>query len=798
MSSTYTPNLNLAKQATGDQNWGVVLNENFDKIDAGVAEKADDFLAGTALEFVGGVPQSVIDSEVEITSAVNYLKALGKCEQNGTPSSASPVDIVCNNGTLKVRHQSGLPMDYQPYEYITASSTQWLDTGIKLASTDIVEAEFQNSARTGYGALYGVFAQGDSSAFYANGTYYGYDVSNGKVDTGISVDTAWHTLRFDYANGVITLDGNDTTYTAFVFENTKNNYLFSRYYGGSYGYGFKGSCKRFKVFRNGVLICDLIPVMRLSDNAVGMYDLVQDEFRENIGSGVFTVSNPIDDLEVYIDGTDESILVNSVSSALTIENLLSVGSVKDEQDIFTGEITRRCAVVVYDGTQTIGQDYISSTGGLDVGAVVVYPLATPVTESVLAQSLSLEVGDVLTTSGSASDLELEVNMDAGKALNFVNPGYQTAEDVASAISGKQDTLVSGTNIKTINSNSILGSGDLLIDALPLQTGNSGKFLTTDGTDASWADVPSRNIGEVVVSTIPLTDAGLHLLDGSLLQGSGVYGDFVTYISGLVSDYPDLFDTEANWQTAVTTYGVCGKFVYDDVNGTVRLPKISGFIEGTLDATKLGDLVEAGLPQHVHTFAGSEVPLYASGSGRKADISGADGSKRIWITQTDNASNAIYGNSSTVQPQAIKVFYYIIIATSVKTDIQVNLDEVATDLNGKADTSLSNVNFTGTATGSSWAMPSSSYDDLTLGASGTTYIAPASGWFFVEKVAGASAKYLKMENTTAGVFANEGLSSSSDHWVKTIIPVKKNDIVTVTYNVTGNTKHFQFYYAQGEV
>lgn len=29
-----------------------------------------------------------------------------------------------------------------------------------------------------------------------------------------------------------------------------------------------------------------------------------------------------------------------------------------------------------------------------------------------------------------------------------------------------------------------------VDALPSQTGNSGKYLTTDGTDASWASVPS--------------------------------------------------------------------------------------------------------------------------------------------------------------------------------------------------------------------------------------------------------------------------------------------------------------------
>lgn len=54
--------------------------------------------------------------------------------------------------------------------------------------------------------------------------------------------------------------------------------------------------------------------------------------------------------------------------------------------------------------------------------------------------------------------------------------------------GLQDTLVSGTNIKTINNQSILGSGNINIQGgtdLPDQTGQSGKFLTTDGTNLLW-------------------------------------------------------------------------------------------------------------------------------------------------------------------------------------------------------------------------------------------------------------------------------------------------------------------------
>lgn len=465
---------------------GAAKPEDYGKA-AGVVELLPfDYYLGAAVPSSGVPTFDVLLSGVSpltILNAVklNYIKAFGKCEQASTPTPESPVDITANNGAIKVRHQSGLPTGYQLYEYITSNGSKWLNTGVKLASTDVVEAEFKNNSATGYGALYGVFALGDSSAFYANGTYYGYDVANGKVDTGVSVDTAWHTLRQDFANGVITLDGNDTTYTPFEFENTRDNYLFARFYNNGYGYGFKGSCKRFKVFRNGVLICDLIPVVQLSDNAVGMYDLVQNEFRGNLGSGDFTISNLINDpIEVYYDGTVETVSVNNTSA--TCQPLLSVGTYKDWQNITNGAITRNVGIKVLDGTEdwrlysstrdvclydtvdaykpaspmailsthfagssqstsqqsvnTIRLTYGNSDFGLfsirlegtsadnavdelkqflasqyaaGTPVIVVYPLATPTTETVAGQTLTLEKGtNTITAEGSVDDLELEV------------------------------------------------------------------------------------------------------------------------------------------------------------------------------------------------------------------------------------------------------------------------------------------------------------------------------------------------------------------------------------------------------
>jgi hypothetical protein len=56
--------------------------------------------------------------------------------------------------------------------------------------------------------------------------------------------------------------------------------------------------------------------------------------------------------------------------------------------------------------------------------------------------------------------------------------------------GKQDELESWVNIRTINWTSILWSWNIdTPTGIPSQTWEAGKFLTTDGTTASWANVP---------------------------------------------------------------------------------------------------------------------------------------------------------------------------------------------------------------------------------------------------------------------------------------------------------------------
>jgi hypothetical protein len=108
----------------------------------------------------------------------------------------------------------------------------------------------------------------------------------------------------------------------------------------------------------------------------------------------------------------------------------------------------------------------STGGGGGSGTVTSVSIATGTTGT------NVNATGTVTSSGT-----LTVNVPVASATNT---GKLTNTDW-STFNGKQAALVSGTNIKTINSNSILGSGDLVVSGVPagstgyIQYNNAGAF-----------------------------------------------------------------------------------------------------------------------------------------------------------------------------------------------------------------------------------------------------------------------------------------------------------------------------------
>ena len=320
---------------------------------------------------------------------------------------------------------------------------------------------------------------------------------------------------------------------------------------------------------------------------------------------------------------------------------------------------------------------------------------------------------------------------------------------------------------------------------------------------------TRNIGEIIFAPIPITDVGVHLLDGTKISEEGIYKDFVKYIKKLYNEAPtaNYFTDEASWQQSVTTYGSCGKFVYDSTNNTVRLPKVSDILQGTTDVTALGDLIEAGLPNitgsvgRTYEYANDSYPsgaFYETGTTIKNWASGG-GTDLCDTYFNASRSSSIYGKSSTVQPQTIKVLYYIVIANSTKTEIQVDIDEIATDLSGKADTDLSNISASQSAKNEivTWGMPDyNGQIQLSTGATEQTYTAPSKGFIgYNFLMDGNNTGYVKVNDIT--VITNRPAGSSHYDFVSGIIPVDKNDVIKYWSNSSGNNfNNFQFYPMKG--
>ena len=147
------------------------------------------------------------------------------------------------------------------------------------------------------------------------------------------------------------------------------------------------------------------------------------------------------------------------------------------------------------------------------------------TQTAVATGLATKADkDSLTSlEGSVSTLETTVrNQDKSIIAN------------AQAIQNKQDKLVSGTNIKTINNQSILGSGNISIEG-------GGSAVVVDNALSDTSENPVQN--KVITARVTSIETSL----GSKANAS----DIPTKVSQLEND--SQYQTKANLDTALANY-----------------------------------------------------------------------------------------------------------------------------------------------------------------------------------------------------------------------------------------------------
>ena len=391
-------------------------------------------LTGDSAAVVVGPAVSPLVLQGAIANSLQYVKAFGGTEQNGTPTPDALVDIVSNNGVLKV-------------------SPNLFDKNASYALFD----GYINNVSVGENTTLMAYSGGDKTIIIKVVPNTTYTVTRA-TDLGSLYErircTAFTTLPSNGSTGVVLYNLSSNTQQA--------NATFTTLSDTQY-----------------------VAINVRNSGAVGD-DWTQfvDAFQLEQGSTA-TQYRPYG--QIYTDGTVETIK-DSLNNTATAEMLLKVGDYQDEQEILSGTVTRKIGVKVLDGTEDWTQGAASPTfkaslpvmdseykdaqdilcshfkpvkthvtsavndnqcamftpgsaatydklviGKYDMPnltawkqwladqyaagtpVIVIYPLATPTTESVAGQTLQVKTGDNVLeiTQASLTGLELEAEYQKG-------------------------------------------------------------------------------------------------------------------------------------------------------------------------------------------------------------------------------------------------------------------------------------------------------------------------------------------------------------------------------------------------
>ena len=184
---------------------------------------------------------------------------------------------------------SQLPTEYQEVEYIQSSGTQYIDTGYIVNASDTISWEFT------------AMIPSQSEAFMGANGYLQFHVTS----SGVGVSTlnasglgAKKTFRIDFSNSVTKLYIDNTLVET---KNWSGSYNGTSVKLGIFKLGDAGngwhtttspvSCTLYEYAINigGNEVSRCVPCYRKADNVAGLYDLVNNVFYTNAGSGVFAV-----------------------------------------------------------------------------------------------------------------------------------------------------------------------------------------------------------------------------------------------------------------------------------------------------------------------------------------------------------------------------------------------------------------------------------------------------------------------------------------------------------------------------
>lgn len=388
-------------------------------------------LTGGSEAVVVGPAVSPLSLPDAVAGDLDYVKAFGGTEQRNLPSGYTQLEYIESNGTQYI----DLDVSGDATFIGTAQSTTDSPT-----ASQVLVANFGASA----GHWFGVQSPGAGSSFAKRWGLGAIAIASSTIDGTTKVDfeiTFTQSSQYGTVNDqVLNRESSTSAHTNWIiFAGTTTS-----------SYGFIGKVWGLKVVQNDVLVRNLIPAKN-SSNIVGMYDIVNDVFYENAGSGTFTagptavptLDAPMDIVsnngvlkvnsqgQIYTDGTVETINVHG-------KNLIDNDACRryDEEDDVPTTNCYGWLITLPAGTYTISQgagnnSYVRHSA--DNGST--WSSFATISENV-SRTYTFDTETLMYVYGTASDrretqkakkVQIELGSTATEYAPYYDGGTSTAE-----------------------------------------------------------------------------------------------------------------------------------------------------------------------------------------------------------------------------------------------------------------------------------------------------------------------------------------------------------------------------------
>lgn len=187
-----------------------------------------------------------------------------------------------------------LPDGYLKLNYIQSSGTQYIDTGFKPNHNTSIVMDVQNMSSSNatvwvFGCRESGGSKSKSMVIYGPPLTFRVDYNGNSGDHCYSFTSLsmLERLKVDYNKNKIRINDETHEFSSEIFSSPANLFLFNVNDGGTLGAGSSIRLHSCKIYDNDILIRNFVPCKNELD-VIGLYDLVNETFYENKGTGSFT------------------------------------------------------------------------------------------------------------------------------------------------------------------------------------------------------------------------------------------------------------------------------------------------------------------------------------------------------------------------------------------------------------------------------------------------------------------------------------------------------------------------------